>query len=85
MVPLERKRIDNWSPGCFNQGGMTMQRSRSTIKGYILSMLFGVILGGLTTAAITRAIPKMMGRMMCSMMSGLAGQMGEDGVDPEDM
>lgn len=62
-----------------------MQRSRSTIKAYFLSMLFGAILGGLATAAITRAIPKMMGRMMCSMMSGWAGQMGEDSFDPEEM
>ncbi len=62
-----------------------MDKSRSSMSGYIVAALLGAAVGGIGITVITRAIPKMMSHMMSSMMANMSARMGSEGCKPEEM
>jgi outer membrane lipoprotein SlyB len=65
----------------FHERKALMNKTKSSIFGYLIAASLGAVAGGITVAAITRAIPKMMANMMENMMR----RMGSEGCNPEEM
>jgi hypothetical protein len=57
-----------------------MNKTRSTMRGYLLAVILGALGGGLLVAIAAKALPRMMSGMMQNMMM----QMKKDGFNPEE-